>query len=84
MKRMPAIGLPDLLCQWIVSVAQLSVLLDSRRRWCGECMVRRPIASRIFGVLDWSAQMYPACLWSEPLAMMESARRWSTKWVELG
>jgi hypothetical protein len=22
-KRMPAIGLPDLLCQWIVSVAQL-------------------------------------------------------------
>jgi hypothetical protein len=59
-KRMPAIGLPDLLCQWIVSVAQLSVLLDSRRRWCGECMVRRPIASRIFGVLDWSAQMYPS------------------------
>ena len=22
-------------------------------------MVRRPIASRIFGVVDWSAQMYP-------------------------
>src|SRR5271163_2026129 len=33
--RLP-LGLPDLLCQWIVSVAQLSVEIDSRSRGCGK------------------------------------------------
>jgi hypothetical protein len=28
-------------------------------------MVRRPLASEIFVVGGWSAQMYPACLWSQ-------------------
>jgi hypothetical protein len=28
-------------------------------------MVRRSIVSRIFVVVVWSAQMYPACLWSQ-------------------
>jgi hypothetical protein len=31
-----AIGLPDVLYQWIVSVAQLPVWIDNRRRGCGE------------------------------------------------
>ena len=51
----------------IVSVVQSTDKLTRRRRrrGCGNCMVRRQIASRIFwGEWGWSAQMYPACLWS--------------------
>ena len=31
----------------------------------GVCMVRRPIARKISVVGGWSAQMYPAYLWSD-------------------
>jgi len=55
-----------------------------RQRGPWECMVRGPLASKIFVVGGWFAQMYPG-LFAEPglLANMESARRWSMKWLEL-
>lgn len=47
-------------------------------------MVRRQIASTIFvvSVLGLRKCIRPVC-GAELLAIMESARRWSTKWVEL-
>ena len=60
------------------------VEIVSSRRGCMECMVRRQIASSIFGVGGLvCANVSGLFLEFKLLAMMESARRWSTKWVEL-